>query len=686
MSDPIIEINNLSIGYRNRAGEIVQVLRNIDLSIEPAQTVGLVGESGSGKSTVALAMVALLRSGSELLGGSVVYRGKDLFALPTREIEDLRGKQIALIPQNAGQALTPTMRVGAQIGEALRLHTDILPNERLGHTIELMTQVRLPTPDELVERYPHELSGGQQQRVAVAMALAGEPDLLLLDEPTTGLDVTTQAHILELLRDLAEETGTAMVYVSHDLGVITRVSDRVVVMYAGEIVENGPSHQVMVKPYHPYARGLLSSIPLLKDENLPSALPGTPPAVGAILSGCAFRDRCTYDTEICTTDDPPLVPIPDIYPIHNIRCHHWDQVSGDEMVRIGNEVQRYSGDGTEAPLLQLSHVAISYHKPRLLDPLFGEKEPPPTCDDITIDLRRGETIALVGESGSGKSTIIRAVAGLKAPLSGEITFGDNNLNDVASRRPKELRRQIQLIFQNPDESLNPRQTVAQILAMPLRLYFGASPEEIDKRSRAMMRRVRLGEHYLDRYPSQLSGGEKQRVAIARAFVAEPELILCDEVTSTLALDVSVQAAVLDLLYELKNEQDATYVIISHDLAVVKAVSDTVAVLYLGRLCEVGPVNDIYELPHHPYTETLLGAVLEPEPGSEPKLIADDVIESNPPAKGCPFQRRCPRRVGDICDNETPPWQRNSSGEHQIRCHIPQDELLTVQVAEADIPA
>ncbi len=676
MNDSIIEIDNLSIGYRNRAGEIVNVLRNIDLAIDPGETIGIVGESGSGKSTVALSMMAYLRSGSELLSGAVKFHGDDLYQLSEREVEAIRGKQIALIPQNAGQSLTPTMRIGVQIIEALRLHSALDPQDYLARTIDLLGLVRLPAPESLVERYPHELSGGQQQRVAVAMALAGDAELLLLDEPTTGLDVTTQAHILELLHEIAEKTKTAMVYVSHDLGVIARVSHRVAIMYAGEIVEDGPSTDILSQPNHPYARGLLGSIPRLKDENLPAALLGTPPAVGSILTGCTFRDRCDFATEICTEQYPQLTLIPNVTPDHKIRCHHWQQVIQQDMVRRGNQVDRYAGDETEKPLLQLNEVSISYVKPRLLDSLFGQRAIPATVDDISLDVRRGETLALVGESGSGKSTIIRSIAGLKPPKSGQIVYDSQDLTTSVDKREVELRRRIQLIFQNPDASLNPRQTVAEILAMPLRLYFGATPEEIDQKSRFIMQRVRLGEHYLERYSGQLSGGEKQRVAIARAFVAGPELILCDEVTS--ALDVSVQAAVLDLLYELKKEQEATYVFISHDLAVVKAVSDQVAVLYQGRLCEVGPVHNIYQEPHHPYTETLLGAVLEPEPGSHPTLRADDVLESHPPAKGCPFQRRCPRRVGDICDQKTPPWQSNGSRQHKIRCHIPLEELVVAQ--------
>ncbi|MEM7126167.1 MAG: ABC transporter ATP-binding protein [Chloroflexota bacterium] len=687
MIEPIIEISNLSIGYRNRAGDIVQVLRNIDLEINPGETVGLVGESGSGKSTLALAMMAFLRSGSELLNGGARFSGTELFMLSDREIEAMRGKEIALIPQNAGQSLTPTMKIGAQIEEALRLHTDIASAARSTRAVELLGLVRLPSPDELVDRYPHELSGGQQQRVAVAMALAGEARLLLLDEPTTGLDVTTQAHILELLSDIAQETNTAMVYVSHDLGVIARVSHRVAVMYAGEIVEDGPSASVFVQPNHPYARGLLNSIPRLDDEHLPASLPGTPPAVGSVLSGCAFRERCDFATDICTTDDPHLLTIQGSDPIHKIRCHHWEKVLQSNMDRDGKAVDRYGATEDEKPLLSLNDVAITYFKPRLLDGLFGTKEPPHTVDDISLQINRGETVALVGESGSGKSTIIRSIAGLKSPKMGDITYDDHNLNPPVDRRDRDLRRRIQLIFQNPDASLNPRQTVAEILAMPLRLYFGATSEEVSLRSHDIIQRVRLGIHYLDRYPGQLSGGEKQRVAIARAFVAEPELVLCDEVTS--ALDVSVQAAVLDLLTELKREQGVTYIFISHDLGVVRAVADRVAVLYQGRLCEVGPVDDIYSVPHHPYTETLLGAVLEPDPDATPTLLASDTPELAPPAVGCPFQRRCPYHIGDICDNEMPPWQRskgpslnghapNDARQHKIRCHIPVEELLEKQ--------
>ena len=613
-----------------------------------------------------------LKRGLRLMDGSVAFRNNDMFGLSRKELERIRGGQLALIPQNSGQSLTPTLRIGAQLNEALRLHRNLPKAEHLPKVIELLSQVRLPEPETIVSRYPHELSGGQQQRVAIAMALAGEPEALLLDEPTTGLDVTTQAHILELLRDIATNRGMAMVYVSHDLGAIARVCDRVVVMYAGEVVLEGGTRQVLTAPMHPYARGLLASIPKLSDPRLPVALDGRPPAPGEGGLGCAFVDRCAIAQDRCSLERPLLVaqPTDDL-----VRCHYPHLVEQISIHGTGADPARRPEGADMA--LKLSDLAISYNRPSLLDQLLrraGGRVP--TVDDISVLITKGETLGLVGESGSGKSTILKSIAGLLPPLSGRVTVaGDQPLPfAVENRGPDHLRR-IQLIFQNPDDSLNPRHTVAQILEQPLRLYFGLSGEALRARSAEILERVRLGAHYMDRLPSQLSGGEKQRVAIARAFAAEPDLVLCDEVTS--ALDVSVQAAVLNLLNELKQSQGTTYIFVSHDLAVVRALSDRVAVLYQGRLCEIGPANDVYTLPSHPYTEVLLGAVLEPDPDTAPTLTADDVVELSPPEKGCPFQRRCPRSLGTLCGSDMPPWQTSPAG-HAIRCHIPLAELEPAQ--------
>jgi peptide/nickel transport system ATP-binding protein len=676
MTTPIIDVKDISVGFTAKSGATLPILRNIDLTVSEGESVGIVGESGSGKSTLALAAMGFLKRGLRLLDGSVAFRGKDMFSLTRTELEKIRGGEIALIPQNSGQSLTPTMRIGAQLIEALRLHSSVPASEHVTKAIELLGQVRLPDPKAILSRFPHELSGGQQQRVAVAMALAGEPHALLLDEPTTGLDVTTQAHILELLRDIAHERNMAMVYVSHDLGAIARVCDRVVVMYAGEVVLEGTTRQVLKNPAHPYARGLLASIPRLADHHLPLALDGRPPVPGGVAAGCSFVDRCALVKHRCRVERPGLAALPDG---ELARCFYADKTAEVSLAGLGVVPVELESRGT--PALQLDALSISYHQPGLLNKLLGRAETRvATVDDIDITVCRGETLGLVGESGSGKSTILKSVAGLLPPAGGKMTVaGGKTLAPVVDNRPPDHLRSIQLIFQNPDDSLNPRQTIAEILEQPLRLYFGLTGQDLYDRSVEILNRVRLGGHYLDRLPSQLSGGEKQRVAIARAFAADPELVLCDEVTS--ALDVSVQAAVLDLLNELKEKHGTTYIFVSHDLAVVKVLSDRVAVLYQGRLCEIGPSNQVYASPSHPYTEVLLGAVLEPDPDTAPTLSADDIVELSPPARGCPFQRRCPRKIGSICDTETPPWQRSANG-HAIRCHHGMDDLAAAQVVEA----
>ena len=670
---PLLDIRDLSIGFASRAGTMLPVLRNIDFQIRRGETVGLVGESGSGKSTLALAAMGYLKTGLQVMGGSVHFGEHEMFSLSRPALESIRGGEVALVPQNAGQSLTPTLRVGRQLLEAVALHSALPPAQHAHRVTELLRQVRLPEPETIAARYPHELSGGQQQRVAIAMALAGEPDVLLLDEPTTGLDVTTQAHILELLRDINRQTGTAMVYVSHDLGAIARVCDRVVVLYAGEVVLSGSTRQVLLTPAHPYARGLLASIPRLSEASLPAALPGRPPMPGGAGAGCAFVDRCGLAEATCRSSRPPLLALADGA---STRCHFHERTASLVVTRPKLSAVSVQGSVT-APVLTLDGLAISYARANLLQQLLGRRpDVPHTVADINLRVGAGETIGLVGESGSGKSSILKAVAGLNPPVAGHIGLGggDSLAPNVDQRPPDHLRR-IQLIFQNPDDSLNPRHTVAQILAQPLQLYFGLSGEALHERSVALLERVRLGAHYLDRLPSQMSGGEKQRIAIARAFAAEPDIVLCDEVTS--ALDVSVQAAVLELLNELKRDKGTTYLFVSHDLAVVRALADRVAVLYQGRLCEIGPAAEVYATPSHPYTEVLLGAVLEPVPDKAPILLADDIVELAPPAQGCPFQRRCPKKVGDICMTTAPPWQMAPSG-HGICCHIPRDQLTPSQ--------
>lgn len=670
MSNYLVDVLDLTIGYHKRDGVLVHVLQSVDLKIEPGATLGLVGESGCGKSTLGQAMMGFLRSGSKVLGGRVAFDGNDMFDLSDRELELIRGRQIALIPQNAGDALTPTMRVGKQIIEAIELNANLSGSAANDRMLKLLGQVRLPHPKEMASRYPHELSGGQQQRAVIAMALAGEPKMLILDEPTTGLDVTTQAHILNLLRDIVSEMGTAMMYISHDMGVIARVSDQVALMYAGEIVEETSVAKMFKSPAHPYARGLLQSIPQITLAGIPQSMPGQPPLPGAI-PGCSFEPRCSFAAKKCARVSPDLEPIQNTS--HQVRCHRWEKVMAadfsKELKKAFHTVER---DTKDEVVLELEDVEITYYRPGLIDRLRSRPEPPATVSDVNLEVRRGETVAIVGESGSGKTTIIRMLAGLLPPKRGSIQFEDCDLTQEVDRRPISTCKSVQLIFQNPDASLNPRHNVAEILDQPLKLYFPKMTRD-QRRARQieLLERVRLDGRYRLRYPSQLSGGEKQRVAIARAFAADPEIVLCDEVTS--ALDVSVQAAVLDLLADLQRERSTTYLFIAHDLAVVKAIADRVIVLYQGRLCEVGTVNQIFSPPFHPYTQTLLGAVLVPDPAHEPQLLASDTPELAPPAEGCAFQRRCPYCREDQCVEITPPWLTHADG-HQIRCHIPIQEL------------
>ena len=674
MSINIQSVKNLSIGFRSQKGKEISILRNVTTNIKKGETVGIVGESGSGKSTLALAMMGYVKHGLFTMGGECLFDSSNLLNMNNKELEKIRGRKIAMIPQNAGQSLTPNLKIGYQIEEALKLHTDLDEKERKDRISVLLKDVRLPSPDTMALRYPHELSGGQQQRVAVAMALAGNPELLLLDEPTTGLDVTTQAHVLELLKDIAKDTGTSMVYVSHDLGAIAQVCDRVIVMYAGEIVLEGPVRKILKEPIHPYTHGLLKSIPKLSLDGLPDSMPGTQPQPGHVGEGCSFYDRCNISDEKCKVTAPKLEYVKKIDTY--VRCFHYNKVTDkkDKDILLNNS-QEKKIDINE--ILNLTDISISYAKQSFLDQMFNKiTDSNPTVKDININIKKGETIALVGESGSGKSTILKSIAGLLKAKEGQIKFDkDKILSEDLKQRSSDDLRAIQLIFQNPDESLNPNQTVEQILSQPLRLYFDLKGEELKKNIIELLKKVRLGDFYMSRYPRQLSGGEKQRIAVARAFAAKPDIILCDEVTS--ALDVSVQAAVLDLLKSLKDDFGTTYIFVSHDLAVVKAISDRVAVLYQGRLCEIGPKKNVYNFPSHPYTEVLLGAVLEPDPDIKPKLIAEDIVEEKPPENGCSFQGRCPRILGDKCRLEVPPWQIAENG-NAIRCHIDIEELKIKQ--------
>jgi peptide/nickel transport system ATP-binding protein len=657
--EPLLSVEHLTIAIAGKHGG--PVVDDVSLQIEAGSTLGIAGESGCGKSTLLLAMMGIARTGLIRRGGACRFDGLSLFDASERELEHIRGGRIALIPQNAGTALTPTIRVGSQIDEALRLHTDLDGDERRGRILSLLDAVHLPTPATIGRRFPHELSGGQLQRVAVAMALAAEPVLLLLDEPTTGLDVTTQLGILDLLAELRQRTGVAMVCVSHDLGVIARLSDRMMVMYAGEVVEEAPTAALLHRPAHPYARSLIASIPRLAINAIPAAIPGRPPAPGQMPPGCRFAPRCTKAQPVCGTDAPPLR---EIEPGISVACHFpetapliWPLANAGECDSVGS---------TAEPILSIDNLVVSYVRHGLFARALARHGGAPAVDRVDLALRPGEILGLVGESGSGKSTILRAIAGLWPALDGQIRFaGGQDLDRPASSRERSVLRAIQLVFQNPDASLNPRQTIREILAQPLRLYFSLSRTEMAQRMSALLKDVRLNDSYLDRYPAQLSGGERQRIAIARAYAAEPDILLCDEITS--ALDVSVQASILHLIRDLSTERGTACILVSHDLAVVQALADRIAVLYRGRLVEIGPSGQVCSTPAHPYTRALIAAVLEPDPDQHAGRMAAPRERDDRPSAGCPYAGRCGDRL-DRCFVEMPDWQTVAGGQ-TARCFL-----------------
>jgi peptide/nickel transport system ATP-binding protein len=659
---PVIEVQGLSVAYRHDEGWL-RVVDGVSFSIAKGEALGLVGESGCGKSTVAYHLLGYRRPGGRVEGGRIIFAGLDLLRLDRPALDRLRGEHISLVPQNPTTALSPAMRVGEQIAEVLRWHGRV--DER--RVEELLGLVGLPEPGRTRRRYPHELSGGQQQRVAIAMALACEPDLLALDEPTTGLDVTTQERIIELLSDLRARLRMSMLYVTHDLGVLAEIAERVGVMYAGHLVELAPTDILFAQPQHPYTRGLIASIPRLDD--------GTP-ALGQKLrgmlrrdelpGGCPFQPRCEFAEPSCATNLQRLEPVDQG---HAVACQRWREIGPRPPVGARpRPALRVSSGG--APLLELDEVDLSYGQPGLLRRLLGRRSPL-VVQGVAFSVQRGETFALVGESGSGKSTIARAISGLIAPTQGRIRFAGEPLPGSVRARSDEVRRQIQYIFQNPDASLNPRRTVGDTIARPLDVFLDLPPRGVRQRVAALLEDVRLDANYAARYPDQLSGGERQRVAIARALACEPALLLCDEILS--ALDVSVQASVLELLKRLRAEHYVAMLFIAHDLAVVRALAHRVGVLFGGQLFELGAASAVFAPPFHPYTHELLMATPGPKPAAAPRPQRARDVTMARPREGCAYANRCAWKLGEVCEREAPPW-RDAGPELAIRCHRGIDDL------------
>jgi peptide/nickel transport system ATP-binding protein len=597
--DLVVRVDDLSISYAAGRRE-VPVVRGVSFDIAAGRALGLVGESGSGKSTVARTLLAHLRRGSRIVGGSVTVAGDDVFALDEKARRALRGGTAALVAQNAGQALTPSMRVGRQLREALESHGLPGGHERV---LELVRHVRLPDPETIVRRYPHQLSGGQQQRIAIAMAVAARPRLLVLDEPTTALDVVTQSAVLELIRDLAVELDMAILLVSHDLGVVSSMADEIAVMRDGVVVEHRPTADLFADPRDPYTRELLASIPRVHAGGGAGADGST-----QVEPGCELRTAKERGSSFGTRflarvgrvvgaagagTAPPAGALRDEPRSAQRTTEQRGSVNGTG----------FDGDGDGAPVVAARDLVVRYGRGL-----------PAAVDGVSLEIGRRETLAVVGESGSGKSTLATAMAGLIPAESGTFTFRgsdgvEGDLTEPVGRRTAELRRSVQLVFQNADTSLNPRRTVGAAIARPLTLFAGLTGTARTDRVAELLVEVGLTPDFAARLPAQLSGGQRQRVGIARALAAGPELIIADEITT--ALDVRVQAGVLDLLTGLRDEKGLSCLFISHDLAVVRGVADRVAVMTGGRIVEVGPADAVFAGPNHPYTRTLLDATLDP---------------------------------------------------------------------------
>jgi len=677
---PVLKVENLEVTYTTRAGQ-VKAVRDVSFEIWPGNSLGLVGESGCGKSTLALAIMNYVAKNAAITAGRILFGGQDVVQKSGRELNQLRGNEIAMVYQDPLAALNPSLRIGSQLTEVLLEHKMASGAEARAECIHMLERVQLPDPAAIMQRYCHQLSGGQQQRVLIAMALLTNPALLILDEPTTGLDVTVEAGILDLIGELKQAFDTTILYISHNLGVVSRVADRVAVMYTGEIVEQGSARDIFLDPQHPFTVALLGCVPKISASRQSKTLRpimGRVPSLHDTPPGCIFESRCDRARDRCRGEHPDIDKTAEG---HLVRCFYADSPAHAELKAQQVALPKAELSPSRDDLVLEIEGLKTYYKAQEqgLAGLTGKKKKGfvKAVDDVNMKAWRKSILGIVGESGSGKTTLAKAVAGLVTLNDGTIDFIGIDVARVVEQRPVKLLKELQMIFQNPDSTLNPRRSVGEAIARPLQLFGTVPLAEIRNEVIRLLEAVKLGEEYYDRLPRLLSGGEKQRVALARAFAGRPTLLLCDEPLS--ALDVSVQAAVMNLLLEFQQEYAIAMLFISHDLSVVYQLCDAVAVMYLGQFCEIGPTAALFEPPYHPYTEALLSAVPIPEPTVERTNIRlPGTVPSalNPPS-GCKFHTRCPRKIGHICETEPPPW-REVTKEHRIQCHIPLEELRDVE--------
>jgi len=681
---PILEIRDLCISYFTRAGEIPAVV-DFSLDLWPGESVGLVGESGCGKSTVAMAIMQYMGSNGGIVGGTIKYKGQNLGELSKEELRKMRGAAISMVYQEPMTALNPSLTLGQQLTEVLIYHENISVAKAHERAVQTLTDVSLPDPERLMAAYPHQISGGQQQRVVIAMALLSNPGLLLLDEPTTALDVTVEAGIVKLIADLSAKFDTALLYISHNLGLILETCDRVCVMYSGEVVEEGTINSVFAWPKHPYTHGLFGCIPLPHaDKNAAPLVPirGQLPLPHQRPSGCNFGPRCDFFEEgLCDTGPVPFEPVTDdkTDTTHNIRCRRYREIDHDAAVEksiakppleIGKTVlevdgmQKYYEIHDRSIGAMISGEGVKYVKAN---------------EALNFSARRGEIVAIVGESGCGKSTFAKVLMGLENATDGEVRYEGDDIGglSVHDRSSKQL-GSLQMVFQNPNDTLNPSHTIGSQITRVIR-KFGVA-DNAAKAQEIMLElldTVKLPRDFAIRRPRQLSGGQKQRVGIARAFAGNPAMVVADEPVS--ALDVSVAAAVTELLMDIQREHKTTLLFISHDLSVVRYLADRIVVMYLGQIMESGTTDEIFAPPYHPYTEALLSAVpiADPEVTKREIVLEGNLPSALDPPEGCPFVTRCPYKLGDVCENERPPVLTASKG-HKIACHIPIGDLAKAE--------
>ncbi|MFB7473960.1 dipeptide ABC transporter ATP-binding protein [Kitasatospora sp. NPDC056184] len=683
---PLLHVRDLRVDFTGPRGTApVPAVRGVDLALRRGETLGIVGESGSGKSVTALAVLGLL-PGTARVRGSVRLDGRELVGLPGRELAAVRGRRIAMVFQDPLSAFTPVYRIGDQLVEALRVHRAGLDRTAARkRAADLLDLVGIPAPDRALDSFPHEFSGGMRQRAMIAMAVANDPDVLLADEPTTALDVTIQAQVLDVLRTARRETGAALVLVSHDLGVIAGMADRVAVMYAGRVVETAGVDELFAAPRHPYTLGLIGAVPRLDGRRGPLVpIPGTPAPMAGLPAGCPFAARCPLAEDRCRTAEPPLAGDG-----HLAAC-----VRADELA------ERRPAPGAVYPVPELPAAADPplprEQRPAVLEVTGLTKTFPllkgtvfkrrigsvHAVDGVELSIREGETLGLVGESGSGKSTTLFELLRLAAPESGRIELLGRDTAGLSRAEAHRMRSRLQIVFQDPMASLDPRMPVGDIVAEPLRAQ-RAAKDEIARRVPELLRQVGLDPAHAVRYPHQFSGGQRQRISIARALAVRPRLLVLDEPVS--ALDVSIQAGVLNLLQSLKAELGLSYLFVSHDLSVIRHLADRVSVMYLGRTVEQGEVSAVFERPRHPYTRALLSAVPLPDPAAERArtrvLLAGDPPSPTVRRTGCPFRARCPvhprldATARDRCATEAPPLAPAAAGpvstDHRAACHFPE---------------